>query len=400
MNRIFLYIALLLSNVTMGQEIMVNPYLSRHIKQETLDSMVNLLTNFISKQDSLFIMKDSSLVLNPYWIEEDLTLYRTPFFYFRQASEGKYDDRSVQYHPVILSISREMEYEDYMARIAYVGKWDSVKYYVNQINDVAITKNKNGEYKLKFPVEMLTKYWRERKVGKITYKINHNRTFNEKQAQRMDSCNNALASYFHVNACTFTYYSCKTYQDLWRTLGVEFNQTMYANDNSTGGYSLHYAKRIFAGNNSEYYPHELVHIYANIIYSSDSLRSGTKYNGLIDEGIATYFGGSQEKDLGFHLECLKKYLVEHDCKTLDSVFGFSKTLPGMKFVGEKTDVYYAIGGLVAYLVDKKVGYKGLIDVLTDTYQGGTEEYLAKIYDIPVESVNSFVYDSIFEYLKK
>ncbi len=397
MKKIFLLpVFILVCYGSIAQDAMVNPYLYSNFPESTYDSLIRLINNFIPTQDSAYLIREGKSVPNPWWLLSDIKRYGTPFFYFHGVRNLPNDAGGAEYKPVILSISKEMEYDDYLARIAYVGRWDSVNSYVNQINMVAITKDSRGDYKLRNPMDLLTKYWPEKKVGRVTYKINHSRQFDRTEAVRMDSFNTAIAAYFHVPPCEFTYYSCKTYQEMWKAMGVEYGQVMYINDNSTGGFSLHYAKCIISGNNSEYYPHELVHIYSNIIYSSEDYRKGYKYNRMADEGMATYFGGSQELSLEHHLSKLKEYIERKKIEKLESIIDIKSARPGHEIV-KHTDVYYAVGGMIAYLVDKKAGYEGLIEMLTNTNQATMLAYVGELYDIPEKEVKPFILRKIKQF---
>ena len=60
---------------------------------------------------------------------------------------------------------------------------------------------------------------------------------------------------------------------------------------------------IFSGNNSEIYTHEITHIYTNNLYPN--------INKFLDEGIATYIGGSGKYDYKWHRNKLNEFILEN-----------------------------------------------------------------------------------------
>ncbi len=385
-------------NAQTKSDVFFNPFLSRNFHESTYDSLRLLLVNFLKTKDSLFISRNETLFYNPYWDSSDIQLYRDPFFYFHGASLplGIGD---TTYKPVVLSISKERRYKDYMARIAYVSTCENERYYVRQINNVLIVHDEKAGYKLKHPIQVITNHWRKIKVGKINYICNPYKSFDFGDAKRMNGFNEKVAKYFHLPSCEFTYYSCGSYQDMWRVLGYDFNQEMYANGNKTGGYTLHYAKTIVSGNNKEYYPHELVHIYTNMLYSSEKFAAYDQYNRIIDEGLATFLGGSMEKDLSFHIKELKKFILKHQYRSIRDFIDINNAQPGTILDNNITDIYYAFGGLLVYLIDKKGGHNSVESALATISQSESYSYIANLYTIPLEKIETFIFDSLLEYDK-
>src|SRR5690606_31917920 len=113
--------------------------------------------------------------------------------------------------------------------------------------------------------------------------------FDNENALSMHQFSNKIASLFSCDPIPVTYYKFKNPIDLFQNIGIDYviNQ-FYA---SSGGFALQDTRTILAANNSEYYPHELCHIYTHPIRPADLL---TTY---ADEGFVTYMVGSGELSL-------------------------------------------------------------------------------------------------------
>ena len=112
---------------------------------------------------------------------------------------------------------------------------------------------------------------------------------------------------------------------------------------------------IFAGNGTEYYPHEVVHLYTNPLWG----KNGFYYHSWFDEGIATLFGGSRGYPLEWHLAKLKTYLEQNQQEALSDITKLS-TVPNGEFL---TEYNYAIGGLICKRIYENKGMEGLFDLL-------------------------------------
>jgi hypothetical protein len=386
MKAIFFIFFFLFSFHTEGQYVYFNPNIRFDINEKTYDSLAVALTEFINSEDSVYVTRNGEMIRNPYWLQSDFDKMMVPFGYFMNATMYYYKHDSYYFKPSVMSISKEEEYNEYLARIAYIGR-DADSNFLKQICVVAIVKDSSGNYKLKHPIDLITKYWKTEQVGNIKFKVNHNRVFNIRQAKKLDSFNTAVGKYFHILPYrNIVYYSCKSYLEMWKPQGYEYCQAMYSHESKSGGLALPEARIIFSGNNSEYYPHELVHIYTNDLWEHQYAR-----NGLLDEGIATYFGGSEEKSLLFHLKELSKYIKEKNIRKVKELLELDDPK-----ITEFTDVKYTIGGLMAKLIDQKAGYKGLIKVM-NIEEEKNFQFLANIYNMPESKIDEFLLKEIKKY---
>ncbi len=117
--------------------------------------------------------------------------------------------------------------------------------------------------------------------------------------------------------------------------------------------AANYDNIIYAGNNSAYYPHEVVHLYTYAKFRN-------QYHQWIDEGIATLLGGSTGHPLRWHLSKLAKFLQENPSYPLNNLDSLAKDIPNGEYT---TDFRYVIGGLICQKIYEKEGKFGLFDAL-------------------------------------
>ena len=115
-----------------------------------------------------------------------------------------------------------------------------------------------------------------------------------------------MSIFFNLNTpLSFKYFIFENYEDLMNNKGFDFEVDMYLGLNY-GGEAYPEQKIIFSGNNSAYYPHELVHLYTHQQFNN--------IHYIIDEGIATLLGGSQGSNFSEYM------------KEFDSLLNNSKSL--------------------------------------------------------------------------
>lgn len=148
------------------------------------------------------------------------------------------------------------------------------------------------------------------------------------------------------------YFVCNNTRDLSYLMGMDFTKYSFK-PVQTGGMAETTNNTILVGNNSSYYPHELVHLY-------NYNRFGYNAHSWFDEGIAAYYGGSSGYTLEWHLAKLKSFLAEEPDYDLSDLEGLQIDIPNGEYM---TDFRYAIGGLVCKLILEKHGQEGLWEAL-------------------------------------
>ena len=168
----------------------------------------------------------------------------------------------------------------------------------------------------------------------------------------MSKFNQEMAKKFDMEPLKFEYFVTNYARQIVRLWGHDYMPKMYIPAQS-GGVADIENKIVYSGNNSEYYPHEVVHLYT---YAKVTTRT----HFWIQEGIATYFAGSGGKDFDWHLNELKTFLKDNPDFRLNDLSVLNVYLPNGKHM---TDFRYVIGGLISREIYKKRGIKGLISAL-------------------------------------
>ena len=212
-------------------------------------------------------------------------------------------------------------------------------------------KKINGKYVLVNSSQYHQNVWKKKQFGAITYYIHPLHQFDEKDASRMNAFNEEIAKIFKVAPISFDYYVSSYSREIVRLIGYDYMSKIYI-PGQTGGLADIHNRIVYAGNNSAYYAHELVHIYTYELFPDAD-------HFWLNEGFATYMGGSGGKDLAWHTKKLKAYIL----KNPDFEISLAK-LRGYIPNGEHhTEFRYVIGGLICKKVIEKHGMSGIIDGL-------------------------------------
>ncbi|WP_456437146.1 hypothetical protein [Psychroserpens sp.] len=213
-------------------------------------------------------------------------------------------------------------------------------------------KKIDGRYLLISNPEYLKSTFEHRKVGDINYYVHPFHTFKLAEAEKMNEFNLEMAKEFGTEPLKFDYFVASNARDIARTWGYEYMNRMY-NPSGKGGIASWRNMIIYSGNNSSFFPHELVHLYTyNVVPKDPHLWVG--------EGIATFYAGTSTYSFHDHMVKLKQFLDKNPEYDLSDISKLKKTIPN----GEhSSDLRYVIGGLLMKNIYKKQGVKGLIDAL-------------------------------------
>lgn len=201
--------------------------------------------------------------------------------------------------------------------------------------------------------------YENRKIGSINYIIHPEHNFDETAAKKMNEFNIKIAKKFNTEPIQFDYFVANNTNDLSKILGYDFFTYSYQPVPS-GGMADNYNTIIYAGNNSEYYPHEVVHLYTYNGFNR-------QYHPWVDEGIAAFLGGSTGYELDWHLQKLKNFLAKNPDFEINNLSDLQTNIPNGEYM---TDFRYAIGGLVMKIIFEEEGMVGLFESLQ---AGRTEE---------------------------
>ncbi|MEL6986767.1 MAG: hypothetical protein AAGK97_02965 [Bacteroidota bacterium] len=287
---------------------------------------------------------------NPFWFQEDVVFadyaYANFLFDLRTAIR---DEKQIQC--VLLGLV-PLENDYYLMKTMYPkvdeeGQVD-LKYMLT-----VYAKRIGTDYKFISGVQYHKAHFENIKVGSVNYIIHPEHHFNLEEATKMDAFNNRIAKLYQMDPIQFDYFLANNTTDMSNMMGTNFFHYSYQAVRS-GGMADNYNQNIFAGNNSAYYPHEVVHLYNHHKVQPRNCHQ------WIDEGIAAFFGGSTGYDIEWHWFKLKEYLQEHPDFNFETLDDIPKTIPNGEYM---TDFMYAIGGLLMAKVFEQEGMEGLFDAL-------------------------------------
>jgi hypothetical protein len=279
------------------------------------------------------------------WLQSDYERFSYPTAYLNGLAQYKQDYN--YFKPSVVSASQIESGKAYLLRVAYVGAMDTNKYAIAAIAYIGASFSDDSVCTLQQPTDMLVKDWQTHTVGRIRFHIRPGQTINIAEAQRSDSFNTYIAGLLQLPPVSFDYYSCKDAEQTFQLSGYDFTQGMYLNTGVYGSADF-YAKRVFAANNSEYYPHEICHLY--VAQLDDGLASSY----IINEGIATYFGGAAGHPLPYHLKALANYLSQYSNTTFEALLQ-----KGNFPITPETNLLKALGGMMVQMVWESKGLPGL-----------------------------------------
>ena len=168
----------------------------------------------------------------------------------------------------------------------------------------------------------------------------------------MNEFNLAMAEEFNVEPLEFAYFVANNARDIARVWGYEYMNRMY-NPSGKGGIASWQNMIIYSGNNSSYFPHELVHLYTFHVVP--------KYPHFwVGEGIATFYAGTSTYSFQGHMQKLKEFLAANPDYDLSDISKLNKTIPNGEHA---SDFRYVIGAFLMKKIYDKEGVDGLIESL-------------------------------------
>ena len=220
-------------------------------------------------------------------------------------------------------------------------------------------KKEGGEFKFYSSTEYHKLLFENKKVGNINYIIHPDHNFSTSDAEKMNVFNEQLSKVFELEPLSFDYYVAKDTRDLSEITGMNLFSYSYQ-PVASGGMADNYNNTIYAGNNSSYYPHEVVHLYVDAKYPR-------QYHRWFNEGIAALLGGSTGYNIEWHWEKLRRYLDQNPNFEISDLTKLETSIPNGEFM---TDFRYAIGALICQRIIDKHGMQGIFEALQS---GRTDE---------------------------
>lgn len=242
--------------------------------------------------------KNNSLSENQHWLASDFSKYIYPYLDIYQIEHSKHGNDF--FKPTLMEIIPSQDVTKKIVKIAFIGHQATTKENFIKLIFNLVANIENNEVQFSRYLDFSTQDWQTVQEGSLRYKISPNKSINQSEIERQQKDIEQLCEFFETTPLNITYYSCVTPKEIFEIKGFDYHPMMYVD--KTGGLADH-GNIIFSGNNAECYTHEIVHIYTNNLFPT--------IDKFLDEGIATYIGGSGKYDYRWHREKLKNFLNQH-----------------------------------------------------------------------------------------
>ncbi len=210
------------------------------------------------------------------------------------------------------------------------------------------------------PLLTSTAQWLRTRIGSFVYVHEPDRAIDEARAREANTFLAVVAHEFNEDVPdSVVYYVVPDRDALCSILGVEF----YAAPPTAISYPV--SAIIVSGTNSEWNPHEIVHV---VLARYESAVP------VIREGIATYMGGSLGKPFDVLLE---EYLATHA----------PEKMPSLRQLFERAtqEEQYVLGAALCKAVFERQGRDGLVTLLTASTPLRAMDHIARILGISREA---------------
>jgi len=268
-----------------------------------------------------------------YWNKEEQTTFKNYDFLAYEFSQNWYK----RGHQNIVSV-QHIEDDLFKLRVQFYYK-DSlsvtlaslINFYARKIGD---------RYYLENAFKHRTKDWQNKAVGHITYVYPKEHFFDVDLANKMNLFIDSIALVFDIKEVQpINFIFTDSWEQTQHAKGVDFYMgegNYWKPQGRVNGFN----NWLFSGRGSEWYPHEVIHLYLYPLYKNAA---------QLHEGIACFLGGHLGKDLSFHYKRLYAYLLKHPEIDLSNLFDFyymdAETNPTHVISGLFTEIAYERGGI-------------------------------------------------------
>lgn len=306
----------------------------------------NIYNNIVNKIETFLKEKNEFILTANHHFNKD-SIYTYPFKSLYNIENSIGDEYVLT--PSLMSLIK-IENDKYIAKISWSSYISEIKgVYIYEIMNLLIDYQNSDKIDIYNITSYNIKEWKITVFDGIKYFYENTYNFDTKEAKRMSNFNSNLADFFGIDLIQFRYIICKNYETLKKIQGYDFTPSMFRTTN-IGGETFLEDNLIFAGNNSEYYPHELVHLYIDKLFG--------KTNRILNEGIATYLGGAINLSYSEQLKKIKAYMKDNP----DSNF-YKNTFDNYYNIDYESSFMYVGGAFICNIILKEYGKEKLFEII-------------------------------------
>ena len=328
--------------------------------------IVNRLENVFNENDINGYIK--------YWDKNDFQFMKEPHKDLYLLFNNGYKT----YIPTIISVVKNNN--KFIVKIAIMGNPEGFNS-LYAIYDLGVNLV-NGEAFFYNMLNSNLSNFNKKTISNITYFFKD--TVNKNQIANQIEFNQYLVKFFQKQNFEFNFIVAKNYEEMLKLQSYNYKDDMYVN--SSGGIAYANDKIVFSANNSFYYPHEVVHLFTNKYYPN--------IHEIIDEGIATYLGGSKEisyndlkNELGLKVKSynsdFKKLIFEYDYKYIP--------------LSKGTPIFNVIGAFICEEVYKNKGLRGLEQIMNTGYEDDKKllSEICKVLEVKENELNDYLLKKLY-----
>ncbi len=319
---------------------------------------------------------------SPYWSFENM---KVPDENLWAIGINTLKDREYMVQCKIIGIFKvEHDYWSLISSFSHIDTFGEI--HLDVISAV-YAKKINGKYLLVSSPEYLKTVFEHHEVDNINFYVHPFHDFKFEEANLLQEFNLKMAEEFGVEPLEFDYFVAKNARDISNVWGYEYMNRMY-NPSGKGGIASWRNNIIYSGNNSSFFPHELVHLYTYHVVPKDP-------HIWVGEGIATFYGGKSDYSLHWHLLKLKQFLKEKPEFDLSDISTLKMSIPNGEHI---SDFRYIIGGLLMKKIHENEGIQGLIEALK--YGTSDEEFYQLLEDklsVPKAKFDEYIKEEMKNY---
>lgn len=315
-----------------------------------------------------------------FWDQNDTSLFKHPYDDLYYVVNTNYPS----YEPTILAI-KKLEPNKYLLKIGVMGTPEGFNS-LDFIYNIYAIRNPQSEFVFKNTIEDNLMDWNRKTVDNITYYYSPERILNNAEIQKQIDFENYLIGFLEVDKIDYKYLVCNSINEIYRILGYDYFNEMFFTEQS-GGLNYLEQELFFSGNDKEFYPHEIAHIYLR--------KKLPNIHPVLNEGFATYVGGSKELNYKEHIKILQNYISNNKISISEYLFDDFKRYT---LIGTNSSIMYSCGALLCDLAFESYGKQGLFDLLKS---GNSDDELKKsieaVFDIKIESFDNFINQELKNY---
>lgn len=248
--------------------------------------------------DSFLLKKDTSTypeIFN-HWKENDFKTFRTPYHFLRGAERNGAGE--IAYRPSVMEIL-PIHNSQYIVKFAYIST-STESSFIKMIYNL-IAEHKDDKVLFSSYINHIGREWNSVIDKEAKYIVSPNRNADYlDDIKKQRKFNDFISEYLEVENIPYTFYSAGNVEEFFNLQGIQYHPMMYAD--STGG--IVFNNVVLSANNSEFYPHEISHLYIKSRLPSIDI--------YFDEGLATLLGGSGKMTYLEYVDGLKNNIDQFD----------------------------------------------------------------------------------------